>query len=70
MYKNVTKCYEFGEDFIGEVGAVVDAFNIINDNSPDSINGTEKSQNVINLTDYREKNRQNDEYWEKTRLAA
>lgn len=31
---------EFGENFIAEFGAVVDAFNIISGNSPDSINGT------------------------------
>lgn len=31
---------EFGENFVQEFGAVVDAFNIINGNAPDSINGT------------------------------
>ena len=31
---------EFGANFVEEFGAVVDAFNIINGNSPDSLNGT------------------------------
>jgi hypothetical protein len=31
---------KFGENFVQEFGAVVDAFNIINGNAPDSLNGT------------------------------